>query len=255
MILWCPAWTNFNGKLVLVNVSDHMLRCRCDLDTGDATRLVVGILFGVQEGLSIHIVDSVEIKCVIEQDKLQVDNSFVSEKLELTTQVFPDYDLVGWYAVDDVVSDKHMQIHQSLFEFNESPFLMFLDRAFLSEDKVRFLFLWCCYFALLTDKLKDLQVQLFESATKVVNQSPELVFERLNFNIETNPSEKIIVDNAVKGGIDDDMFSSVHSQLMDLRTSVENLLNRLSILIKYLKMFKAGEIEGNFDTLRTVCAE
>ena len=57
---------------------------------------VVGLLFGMQRGLEVDVVDAIEVHLT---EATKVDAAFLEQSKSLYTEVYEDRDLVGWYAV------------------------------------------------------------------------------------------------------------------------------------------------------------
>jgi len=221
-------------QLVLVNVSDHFTRDHLGL--GDTVKnKLIGVLFGCQTGQSIHVYDSFELPFKQgESGTFKMNEEFLRKKLELLTAVFPTYELLGWYAVGQELSEEDMFIHREFGRFNESPLFLMLDPN-------------------ITPETKELPVKMFESITQVINDVPAMTFVDIEFSIETVEPERITVDHIVKdGGDTGSRVSPLVRNLGELQNSVSMLTKRVRCLEKYLRLVKAGEIPVDHVLLREI---
>jgi len=71
-------------QLVLINVSDHFTRLKANGVDGAPAPTVMGCLLGSQDGRTVDISNSFEIKCdeSPENGSFQIDNAFLLKKQE-----------------------------------------------------------------------------------------------------------------------------------------------------------------------------
>eukprot|EP00514_Thraustochytrium_sp_LLF1b_P006081 CAMPEP_0184529072 /NCGR_PEP_ID=MMETSP0198_2-20121128/12165_1 /TAXON_ID=1112570 /ORGANISM="Thraustochytrium sp., Strain LLF1b" /LENGTH=295 /DNA_ID=CAMNT_0026921031 /DNA_START=40 /DNA_END=927 /DNA_ORIENTATION=- len=218
--------------LVLVNISDHFSRAKQAKEDGD----VVGILLGCQIGRAMHIYDSYEIPRELNEDSsFKVDIDFVTDKVKHFTEVFPSYELLGWYTIGSEVQPRHLDIHRSVCTLNENPLLLMIGTDITSETK-------------------ELPVKMYESVMQMANDVPRMIFVDLEFHIEATEPERITVDKIIKGSTS--QGSSLEYQLGDLHNSVSMLSKKMRGLLGVLERIKRGEIPMDHEFLReisTIC--
>jgi COP9 signalosome complex subunit 6 len=227
--------------MVLVNVSDHMLRAK--QETEGAPQRVFGLLFGSQSGLSVHIYDSFEAVCKVSPSgRLEsLDKEHVAKKQAHISAVFPSYELLGWYSVGGKeLGDEDMALHRAFQELNAAPLLLQVD----SE---------------LQHSTTELPVRMFESVMQVVREQPQLVFVDVPFHIEATEPERIAVDHVVKTGAGSGSeggaaSSALRSHLGDLHNSVGMLTKRMRVLEAYLRATREGKVPRDHAVLREIAA-
>jgi hypothetical protein len=71
-------------QLVLINVSDHFTRLKANGADGAQAPTVMGCLLGSQDGRTVDISNSFEIKCAesAEEGAFQIDHAFLLKKQE-----------------------------------------------------------------------------------------------------------------------------------------------------------------------------
>lgn len=92
---------------------------------------VIGLLFGIQSGLDISIIDATDaiyeaIPCDDGWEVL-LKTEEIEKKRQLWTAVYTSYELLGWYAVGSEVNRQHMNIHMAMKAFNEAPIFMLMN--------------------------------------------------------------------------------------------------------------------------------
>jgi len=217
---------------VLVNVSDHFTRVK--FAKGSAMDRVIGMLFGCQTGLSIHVYDSFEMAYKREDGVLSLDVEFMKKKLSHVTANFPSYELIGWYSVGKEVIEEDFAIHRIVSEMNENPLLLMVDPDISKETK-------------------ELPVKMLESVMQVRDEVTKMVFVNKEFQIDTMEPERIAIDFIVKdGGCQSMMGSSILGHLQDLHNSIRMLTIRVRVLQKFLQMSKSGEMPQNPELIREI---
>lgn len=219
---------------MLVNISDHLVRHSYTGQEGPP----IGILLGSQSGLSINVLDSVEAKYKLDVEKKTIilDKDFINGKVKLTVEVFPTYDLLGWYTIGTSVEERYMPVHRFISaEFNESPLFMLMD-------------------ANITPETKELPIKIFESVMQVINDIPAMTFVDVDFNIEASEPERITVDIISKQGNGNSSNSNLSLQLLDLKNSVQSLTERMRLIEKYLIMIRENPDKVNYEILHQISA-
>ena len=117
--------------LVIMNCSDHCNRVK--YIEPKQTR-VLGILLGKQEGKTVEIINSFEIKFAMNNQVLKVDDNFVERRLKAYKVMFPNLDCLGWYSSgpaqsSDFPDAADLQIQKSVINFCESPIYMIMNTS------------------------------------------------------------------------------------------------------------------------------
>ena len=87
--------------LAVLNISDHLTRAKYQMGK-DTDYRVIGVLLGNQQGRSLDIVNTVEVKF---DQHHRLDEPFCEERLTAYKKMFPDLDCIGWYTAGRVNSD------------------------------------------------------------------------------------------------------------------------------------------------------
>lgn len=75
---------------------------------------VVGLLFGVQENLTVSIFDATEAIYEVQGGHVKLNMDAISKKKALWNAVYPTYELLGWYTVAHDVSPEHILLHKAV---------------------------------------------------------------------------------------------------------------------------------------------
>jgi COP9 signalosome complex subunit 6 len=234
--------------LVIINVSDHSTRTRIQAiskktekkwsaaeKTGTA---VYGALLGTQEGRTVEIHTSFEVCTVMVDKQLRIDVDFVREKSEQYAQVFPKYELLGWYTCGKTVLDEHKALHQQAMEcLNDNPLFVLVDHEPDRRDR-------------------ELPVFIYEGILGMRDDRPSLTFANLTYKVESEESERISVDHIAHMG--HDQASSGQSSLVahgaHLYNAVKMLQMRIQVVYNYLKEAnrKGGALAQEHQLLRAI---
>jgi hypothetical protein len=96
-------------------------------------------------------------------------------RLNLDAQVFPEHEILGWYSTGENFTSDDFDIHRQIMLFNDTPFYLVCD-------------------VVPKPKQKDLPVYLFEVGSTYVDKQQTFDWLKLEYNIETEESERITVD-------------------------------------------------------------
>mmetsp|Transcript_13043 Transcript_13043/g.15199 ORF Transcript_13043/g.15199 Transcript_13043/m.15199 type:complete len:283 (-) Transcript_13043:173-1021(-) len=216
---------------------DHFTRQLNSADSERKGQKVYGALFGVQNGLEAHIYDSFELIYTSELGEGVLDTEHLNTKKNQFSQVFPDYELLGWYATGKDPTEDDMLFHKKICEVTESPFFL------LFEPKI-------------VPGLKELPISLFESVLQVMNDVPTMTFVDVPYKIETAESELVTIDTMRDGDVFDEANGGPSSglivHLQNLRNSILMLRKRVDAIKTYVDKSKNGEIEKNHEMLRQI---
>lgn len=72
--------------LVIVNITDHQTRQKCNSHLSQTETLqVIGVLFGIQNGLNVDVYDSFEMKYDVSNGEIQIDKDFLTSRIQQCT--------------------------------------------------------------------------------------------------------------------------------------------------------------------------
>ena len=235
--------------LVLMNVSDHHTRVAAQLDPGETSvERVMGCLLGFQTGTrEVEICTSFEVATTRDAatDAPGLDASYLSEQIARYKQVFPDFDVVGWYATGaGVDGEVDMPIHRSLSHLNENPvFLLFDPRRAAAgkgagEDDVT---------------KRSLPVTLYESRIRVATgtEAETHRFHETEFVVQTAEAERVSVDHVSRSSREEGgAAGALASHVQSLGSAVQMLEARLAAIVRYLKEVEGGRAPPDREILR-----
>jgi COP9 signalosome complex subunit 6 len=228
--------------LVLVNIADHLTRTRQTPDQSPQLVRAIGAFVGVQEGVSVSVLDSMEAK--VEFPSLTVNIALLKRKVDLTLAVFPRFELLGWYLVGPMLSDQEMlAVHKQMQELNESPLVLIMDEqaARMPQQTV------------VRGKKQVLPITVYETVMQIVNDQPVQTFVEVPVRVETTEPERITVDHVItqRGtGASGGDSSTLNPHMTALKNAVQMLKGRILILKKFLESTKAGQIPPDHELLR-----
>lgn len=201
--------------LVLMNISDQLTRTA--VQTNLQNPRVVGVLVGTVEGRNVQIQNSFEVPYTKDEEGFKLDNDFITRRLGLISQIFPNFEFLGWYSTGKL-SQEDLLVQRSLETFSENPLYLLLN----TQDPIH-------------KQGERLPVQVFEMAVQVSENATSHEFRELPYSIETTDAERISVDYASKTG-------ATAGGSSEYSTSLETFLNALFLFKKrLLKLLEAVE--------------
>ncbi|GLD99932.1 hypothetical protein PINS_up008660 [Pythium insidiosum] len=229
--------------LVVMNIADHYTRQKRNFQHENkkaalsALPQVIGALFGVQNGLDVAVFDSFEIKYDLGSNgDVVIDKEFLTSRIQQFSQVFPGFELLGWYTVGSKAKQSDLTIHRSIMEFNESPLFLLMDPTPQGMSTK-----------------KKLPISLFESELHVLDGSPTMIFVKTSYKIETSEMEGICVDRISKiAPMGDSSKSSLHPYLGNVRDAIKMLQRQVEVIVRWLEAVKKGEISADHNLLRQI---
>lgn len=213
--------------LCVLNISDHYSRATAV--KGKAQR-VVGALLGVQRGRKLEVHTSFELVAETSGDEVKIDLAYAEEKRSHYMQVFPTYDLVGWYTSGRGLTSHDTVPHQTIMQMNESPIVILMDPT--PPEGTTQLPLW-----------------VYETVVRIEGDSPSYDFSKVPYVMESEESERISVDNVAHG------TSSAMSLLTPLgtyRDAVRMLQARIRVVRDYLAAVHSGKHPVDHALLRNI---
>eukprot|EP00190_Bangiopsis_sp_CCMP1999_P005162 CAMPEP_0198733894 /NCGR_PEP_ID=MMETSP1475-20131203/49016_1 /TAXON_ID= ORGANISM="Unidentified sp., Strain CCMP1999" /NCGR_SAMPLE_ID=MMETSP1475 /ASSEMBLY_ACC=CAM_ASM_001111 /LENGTH=318 /DNA_ID=CAMNT_0044497265 /DNA_START=74 /DNA_END=1027 /DNA_ORIENTATION=+ len=225
--------------LVLVNISDHHTRWKslredpggASTSGGSAADRVCGILLGVIKGEQTELMHSFELKLNADGS---FDDAFKRERLDQYKQVFPDYEVVGWYACDLELEDSDIDRQR--------------DISTLAKDAVFFL-MKPSKANSLTDQnplVKNLPFSVYKM------DSAAALFREVDFVFASSDSERVAVDHVIQHAPSNDSkgTSLVVQHLVTLHRAVSMLNVHMEVVQKYLEATARGEVPWHSGILR-----
>ncbi|CAE8620677.1 unnamed protein product [Polarella glacialis] len=224
--------------LVLINISDHVVRFR---SSGRRER-PLGALIGSQEGRRIDVHNSFEL-CVedaADGSERSIDLEFFTLRLGQYLEVFPRYEFLGWYSTGPVPDESDKALHKKIQEMsgNETPFVLLLDVDRMSGEKA--------------SQSEELPVKVYDSSTHIEQGEAKVTWNEVSYTIDTEEAERIAVNHVAKSAT---TASAGHSSdftqhTSGLSNSVVMLSNRIKELLEHIQDVKAGRAPKNHEVLR-----
>mmetsp|Transcript_1442 Transcript_1442/g.3275 ORF Transcript_1442/g.3275 Transcript_1442/m.3275 type:complete len:304 (+) Transcript_1442:27-938(+) len=228
--------------LVLINISDHVVRFRV---SGRVQR-VLGALIGAQEGRRIDVHSSFELIVEEEGQGRTLDLEFFQQRLGQYLEVFPKYEFLGWYSTGSEPVESDKALHKKIQEVsaNENPFLLLLDTSSMERERAM--------------QSEELPVKVWDSTAHLDQGELKVEWSEVPYTIDTLEAERIAVNHVAKSATTATAgYSSDFTQhTSGLTNSVAMLSNRVRELLDYMKEVKAGRAPKNHQVLRemlTIC--
>jgi COP9 signalosome complex subunit 6 len=241
--------------LAITSICDHHTRVKVGGSLLGKDDPVLGLLFGVQQGLEVQIIDGTDAIYEVKNGVVALDmlanfpdphaipdedgETNKNSKLDLIVAPFEsiNYELIGWYAVSNqskTVPDWCQEVHAKVQSVNAAPLFLLLNS---SPDP----------------NSKQLPLSVFESEEQI-NQDTGAVttyFTTLDFKLETTQMEKVCVEQITKQGSTGGV-SSVEIQNASFVKSLEILKTKVRVIIAALQEMKDQPPESvDHDLLRT----
>ncbi|KAJ5075612.1 cop9 signalosome complex subunit 6 [Anaeramoeba ignava] len=215
--------------LVLINITDHYTRAK--LNEKKEPR-VVGALLGTLVGRRVEIHNSFELVYDIVEKQLVIDTTYFVQKREQFSQVFPEYEFLGWYSSGKDIEQNDIVVHQTLLEFNDNPFYLLFDPK-------------------PAENIQELPITIFESELKIIDGSPKIFFVKTPFKIASNEAERLSIDHVAKfAGVSEKKESQLGAHLKTTHSAVKMLHTKLQVIIKYLGAVSSGKLKPNLAITR-----
>lgn len=216
--------------LAIINISDHYTRAKSGGSPLCSTTPVIGLLFGYQENLTIHIMDSIEM----EDYPSEAHSPHIQTNIELHQTVFKNHEVMGWYriALESQADEQDLNItHVPIRKYNENPLFLLVssnptsvsdhDRLNSSNNNIEH------------EEKQELPILLYE--TYVTNEGP-VAFRNLEFDVDTHEPERIAVDKVFNTQPHvSPAPSQLDLQFQSLSSSLLSLDARITILLAYLE--------------------
>jgi len=165
-------------------------------------------------------------------NKIDVDLKNAKVDMDLYKEVYPDYEILGWYATRLNISPgfigAHNQIAPNLCsDFNDRPLFLLLDPVADPEAK-------------------ELPMKLYEK----LNDE----FAPVPFQIESDEAERLTVVHCAKvvQDVQEDDVSSVQQPFSQIVKSLDSLNARVNLIARYLEDVKSGDTKADQGLLREI---
>ncbi len=227
--------------LAIVTICDHCTRVKVGGSQQAADSRILGILFGVQDGLQVSITDAFELQYETAADgSVKIPAAYVNEKKELFGAVNQGAEVMGWYSVGDNIEPGDLDIHRAMGEWNESPFFLLLSPAASAGGA-----------GAGSAKDGELPVRLFESELHMVEEVPTSLFVSVPFQLAAAEAERISVEHVVKAAPMEGA-SSVDLHVDGVKTALQALVVRVKTVLRLLEAMKNGQIPPDYRLLRQI---
>jgi len=227
--------------LVIINISDHFTRARCQA-SADGSPRVFGVLIGAQTGRHVEIANSFEVKvvdggCGVPAGQVGPDLAYLRTRLEQYKKTFAKYDMLGWYTTSEKLQDGDLTIHQGLCELVDSLLYLTLDPVLALAGGAR-----------------ELPITIYESEVHVVDEKPTMQFASVPYKIDSIESERIAVDHIahILPTGDSHAGSAFAQHLGTQYTAMSMLAERIEVISRYLTAVSAGQVPGDHAILRDI---
>jgi COP9 signalosome complex subunit 6 len=224
------------SPLVIMNITDHYTRFRYIKESMDVQ--VIGVLLGKQEGRSVKLLQSFETK--YDDEAKTIDKSYTQRRLESFAKIFPDFEIVGWYATctkesDTEILDWEGSLNKQFEVFKDNPLFLKMNVSITKRKEM--------------DRKghskKDMPITIYEK-----NQEKELV--KCLYTIEPSEPERIALDDAKKDISSTKDRSQLSVNLTTTLNSIKLLRKNVSSLIEVVKNVPA--LKKNHDIMRQIAS-
>ena len=223
--------------LVVMNISDHFTRANIGLER--ATNRAYGLILGTQTQNNLEVFTSFEAHMIRSPTKeLVLDLEQVRSKKEQFAMVFPTYDCLGWYTTGHELTSHDLTVINSQVRgcLLDTPLILVLDPK-------------------PPESTKTLPVYVFETVLKAGGGTTDIRFRKLPYTLESEESERIGIDTAMKVDMAADKRPTLVPQAQRLGTAVSMLHTRISVVLSYLYHIQLGKIpKGDSELLRRVAS-
>ncbi|KAE8220281.1 hypothetical protein CF319_g6167 [Tilletia indica] len=268
--------------LPILNMSEHLTRFQMQTENKDIA--VYGILLGTQQGRDIELHNSFEI--VLVDNKAsgssssgagpKVDHDMLKARQDQFKQVFPFFEIMGWYSSGPEPNERDMAIHKQLLAYNETLLFFKLSPSELQDDP-------SAKDADASGRPKrgddDLPLYAYETVLEVAGPSKDttskptssegttkqtdeeeeesmhVLWAPCGYRVEFGEAERIAVDHASKppeSGSGE--TTSLIANLTTQYSAVKMLSDRVHAVSQYVALVQSGAFPRDHETLRQIRA-
>uniref|UniRef100_A0A7S2L474 COP9 signalosome complex subunit 6 n=1 Tax=Leptocylindrus danicus TaxID=163516 RepID=A0A7S2L474_9STRA len=242
--------------LAIFAMSDHFTRVRLGGAPMPKDAPVIGLLFGqggssamdnnnsssstptTTSSLSIMDAEDVAYDPTASGAQQTLPKEKIEVKIELHRAVYPQQRVIGWYRVSEgEVSSDDMLVHKAMREFCQGDMIFVYMRQSMEQETTQ------------SDgsdndmEEEALPVYIYETI------DGDSAFVALKFELNSRETERIAMEHVFKSREKKDTSGHLES----IKSSVEHLNARVSIILRYLRAVQAGEVQPvNYDLLRKI---
>jgi hypothetical protein len=217
--------------IVALTISDQWTRHKMNSD--DVHPRVIGYLTGKREDLRIEITRAFllvfdERKMEEGTGSLSFDEEFFKTQLELSKEMYPDEELLGWFTNGSHVnvSPAEEQLNRQFLKHNDHPLLLKFDTENLQSTG-------------------RLNIGVFETVT-VDGDKNKITFRLLPLQFETEASELIGLEHMASFSASADYsHTSASKVLTSLAVSMEVFHHRIRVCREYIKDVLKGDVAAD----------
>ena len=204
-----------------------------------------GCLMGRQQGRVVEVLDSFELRW---EDEGSLDRGFLEQRTQLYAQVYPDRDIVGWYALGAEPTEAHLELQEVVQELNEYPLALMLDTEAVEGDAAG------AEAGGAVKAERSLPVRVYECEVRVGEGGMRtLAASPTPYAVETAEEELIAVEQVTRAlplGAQADGSARMGLHLAGLRGAVQIFDSRMRILREVLRAMQEGRVPWNHGFVR-----
>jgi COP9 signalosome complex subunit 6 len=199
---------------------------------------VYGALMGTQGSEGMEIADALAInvtEAAQHNNQLRMELKEFGEDQKLYNEIFPDYEVLGWYAIGSGTRPEHEKLHQQLLDGLdiENPVFLVLDPACEANAS-------------------ELPIHMYEQEVHVDGTNTSRQFVKTTYTIRPDDAERVTAIHCSKVVKAENQGSAVSPQVEELEHAVSSLRDRVKILRQFLRDVEHGKIEADHQLLRSV---
>jgi COP9 signalosome complex subunit 6 len=194
---------------------------------------VIGLLFGIQTGLDVSIIDATDALYEVDsKGEVVLHCAEIEKKKGLWTAVYANYEMLGWYTLanDCIATPSHMSIHRGMCAFNEVPLFLLMNHSPEPDAK-------------------QLPLSIFEAEMHIIHDVPTQIFVDIDFKLETAQAERVAVDQVTKLTPTEGV-STLEVQNQSVNTSLRILERKIGTIIEALRGMRDGTLPVDHGLLR-----
>ncbi|MCQ2819748.1 MAG: hypothetical protein MJ252_20985 [archaeon] len=202
--------------LAVVTISDHYNRMR--INTNNQNIRVYGALMGIRHQTHVEVFSTFEFENTSKDPKkCEFDKKYIDTRRELATQLYPKYDIVGFYSTNNssLPAKEDQEILDTLLFFGIiSPIYAILNTASQNNERL------------------PLTVYELDKLSK------DNVFKELGYNIESMESERICLDTVTKAASFNEEKSGLVQNFTIFKNAAGMLKENLNLILTHMDKYK-----------------
>ena len=202
-----------------------------------------GCLMGRQQGRVVEVLDSFELRW---EEAGSLDRGFLEQRSQIYAQVYPDRDIVGWYALGVEPTEAHLELQEVVQELNEYPLALMLDTEAVEGDAAGMGEAVKAERSL-PGRFYECEVRVGEGGMRTLAASPT------PYTVETAEEELIAVEQVTRAlppGAQADGTARMGLHLAGLRGAVQIFDSRMRTLREVLQAMQEGRVPWNHEFVR-----